>query len=165
MASLDDFQPMTTHRIQLLKLAQEVLFHEYIDKKAQLHNQWSADADVAWRTRGVRLPYPSFPPYPDNSMIITKAMEMERFLNNDFLSTTTSVAPQTKIEQPKVEPVQPVKVEQPVVEEPKVEEPKPENKSIIGNILEENEYFKKEDEDKQLLSDKPSLLPNWFARK
>ena len=139
MASFDDFQPMTTHRIQLLKLAQEVLFHEYIDKKAQMHNQWSADADVAWRTRGVKLPYPSFPPYPDNSMIIAKAMEMEKFLNSGLEKSK-----EQNQETVKIDTQHPVaNIKEPTTKEvqPEVVEVKTERVSVVPEILEKNDYF------------------------
>lgn len=160
MASLEDFQPITGQRLQLLKMAQEILFHEYIDKKAQMHNKWSAEADVAWRTRGVRLPYPTFPPYPDNSMIIEKAMEMEKFLNKDVLNTS---APSTT-ETPQVTEPQQNKVEQPVVERPKAEEVKTERASIVPEILEKNDYFTDVGNTEPTQSNQ-SLFSGFFSRK
>ena len=160
MSLISAFSPMTKEKLEILRMAKEILFNEYVDKKAQLHNQWLADSDVAWRTRRMRLPYPVFPPYPDNEMIIARALQLERFLNSQ---PDTEEKPIAAKEPVKVEEVQPVeKVVEPVVEEAHKEE-KP--SSIVPAILEENQYFKKEDEPKELLSDKPSLLPNWFARK
>ena len=156
MTLLSSLSPMTKERLELLRMAKEMLFNEYVDKKAQLHNKWAAEADLAWRTRGVRIPYPVFPPYPDNEMVIAKAIQLERFLNSQPKDTPTVTA--KPVEEPKVETIEPVEVKQ----EP-VKEDKP--ISIVPTILEENQYFKNEETDKELLNDKPSLLPNWFARK
>lgn len=137
MASIDDLQPLTSQRLQLLKMAQEMLFHEYIDKKAQLHNQWSAESDVAWRTRGVRLPYPTFPPYPTQGEIVAKALELDRFLSAG--SAKIKEHQEQKVDDKKPEtgikesPIQVVEVT-PV-------EVKTDRDSIVPEILQKNDYF------------------------
>jgi hypothetical protein len=191
----DYFQSITTHRLQLLKKAKDMLLTEYTEKKAQMHDKWSSDADVVWKTRGMTLAYPSFPPYPDNSMIVQKAMELEKSLVKDTepvpdiqpipekaivviepeIEKPIVVEQQPKIEQtiiikelifvmeqPKEEYIiidQPI--EQPVIEEVAVkaitEEPKEKHRSIIHELLKKNEHFKVEGEEKELLSDMPSL--------
>jgi hypothetical protein len=138
MALFDDTQPLTGQRLQLLKMAHEILFNEYIDKKAQLHNQWSAESEIAWR-RGIRVPYPSFPPYPNHEEIMRKAIELDRFLN----------AGSPKLEENqktvKTDTQQPVEnIKEPIIikeVEPEVVEVKAERASIVPEILEKNDYF------------------------
>lgn len=155
MSLLSNLTPMTKERLELLRMAKDMLFNEYIDRKAQLHNKWLAEADVAWKTRRVRIPYPAFPPYPDNDMIIAKVIQLERFLVS-----------QGKEEKPAEVKQEEVKLVVETVEAKPVEEVKEEKiSSIVPTILEENAYFKQEEDSKEILADKPSLLPNWFARK
>jgi hypothetical protein len=156
MSLISAFSPMTKERLEILRMAKEILFNEYIDKKAQLHNQWLADSETAWRTRRMRLPYPIFPAFPDNEMIIARAIQLEKYLNTSH-----------KSEEPPVKTVEPARVEEvPVKEVPvkevEIVEPVKEEKrnSIVPVLLEKNDYFNKKEEAKELLVDKPSILPN-----
>jgi hypothetical protein len=160
MSLLSNLTPMTKERLELLRMAKEMLFNEYIDRKAQLHNTWLTEADVAWKTRRVRIPYPAFPPYPDNEIIIAKAIQLERFLSSQEKEETPVENKQPEV-QVQVETVEPKIIETKTVEEVKEEKVS----SIVPTILEENAYFKNGEDSKEILADKPSLLPNWFARK
>jgi hypothetical protein len=90
-----------TAKLELLRMARELVLNEYIDRRAQDHNKWLADADVAWRTNGIKLPYPSFPIYPTEEEIITRAVSL-----HDFLSKSKPV-----VETPIVTEVAPVEIE------------------------------------------------------
>lgn len=68
------------HKFELLKMARELLNEEYINRRAEDHNKWVAECDVAWKTRGVKLPYPPFAPYPTEAEIIAKATSLYSFL-------------------------------------------------------------------------------------
>jgi len=150
-----DIQAIAGQRLSLLRMAKEILLNEHAEKKAEIHNRWSAEAAIAWRTRGMVVPYPIFPPYPDNSMIVYKAIELAKSLNNNVTPEVPLVR-----EEPIIEPIiqEPVTTES-ITEETVVEEPKENLKSIIFDLLEKNENFKNEEETKELLSDIPSLLP------
>ncbi len=76
---MSDVIPNT--RLELLRMARELVINEYIDKRAQDHNAWLAQSDVAWKTKGVKLPYPAFPPYPTEAYIIARANALEQYLN------------------------------------------------------------------------------------
>lgn len=74
---------------EILKMAREIAHNEYSDVRAQLHNKWLADSDIEWRTKGIKLPYPSFPPYPSEQEILKRAKKILDFLNGDYEITTT----------------------------------------------------------------------------
>ena len=78
MENLDDAK----YKLELLRMARELLNEEYINKRAEDHNKWVADADVAWKTQGIKLPYPPFAPYPKESEIVAKALTLYNFLKS-----------------------------------------------------------------------------------
>lgn len=61
-------------------MARQMLNEEYINRRAEDHNKWLAEADVAWRTKGVKLPYPPFAPYPTEEQILQRAQELLKFV-------------------------------------------------------------------------------------
>jgi hypothetical protein len=71
------------HKLELIKMARELLNEEYINRRAQDHNKWLAECDVAWRTKGIKLPYPPFAPYPTEAEIIAKASSLYNFVAGD----------------------------------------------------------------------------------
>lgn len=79
----------TKHKFELLKMARELLNEEYINRRAQDHNKWIAECDVAWKTRGIKLPYPPFAPYPTEAEIIAKASSLYTFLKEDETANVT----------------------------------------------------------------------------
>jgi hypothetical protein len=83
----------TKHKFELLKMARELLNEEYINRRAQDHNKWIAECDVAWKTRGVKLPYPPFAPYPTEAEIIAKATSLYSFLSAEEPPTEAPVIP------------------------------------------------------------------------
>lgn len=68
------------YRLEILKMARELLNEEYINKRAEDHNKWLAECDVAWKTRGIKLPYPPFAPYPSEAEILAKAASLYNFV-------------------------------------------------------------------------------------
>ena len=77
MANIDD----TNQKLELLRMARQLLNEEYINRRAEDHNQWLADCDDLWRTKRMKLPYPPFAPYPSESDIVTKAAALYAFIN------------------------------------------------------------------------------------
>lgn len=61
-------------------MARQMLNEEYINRRAEDHNKWLAEADVAWRTKGIKLPYPPFAPYPSEEQILQRAQELLKFV-------------------------------------------------------------------------------------
>lgn len=80
------------HRIELLKMARELLNEEYINRRAEDHNRWLAECDVAWKTRGVKLPYPPFAPYPSEAEIVAKASSLFNFVKPSDAETASDAA-------------------------------------------------------------------------
>jgi len=71
----------TKQRLELLKMARVLLNEEYINRRAEDHNKWLADCDVAWREQRIKLPYPPFAPYPSEEQIVSKALTLYEFIN------------------------------------------------------------------------------------
>lgn len=83
MPQLDD----TKHRLELLKIARELLNEEYINRRAQDHNKWLAESDVVWKTTRTKLPYPPFAAYPTDEEIVSKATRLYSFVNSGASAT------------------------------------------------------------------------------
>jgi hypothetical protein len=64
-------------------MARTLLNEEYINKRAEDHNKWLADADLVWKTRRERLPYPPFAPYPTEAQILERAEQLLKFVVDD----------------------------------------------------------------------------------
>jgi hypothetical protein len=79
MANMDN----TNQKLELLKMARQLLNEEYINRRAEDHNAWLANCDEAWRTRRIKLPYPPFAPYPTEEQIVAKALTLYTFVNPD----------------------------------------------------------------------------------
>jgi len=77
-------------RLELLKMAKEMLVEDYYTKKEQITNNWSTQVDAA-KQSGATLPvHPEMPAYPTESEIIKKAAEL-----NGFVSQTPTVETKT----------------------------------------------------------------------
>jgi hypothetical protein len=75
-------------KLTILKMASEMLLNEYIDKKSHNHNQWLVQNDVMWRSTGVRMPYPPFPPYPTQEDVLAKANSLYKCFFLDDVNPT-----------------------------------------------------------------------------
>jgi hypothetical protein len=68
-------------RLELLKMAKEMLVEDYYTKKEQITNSWSTAVDSAKQT-GAPLPeHPAMPAYPSESEIIAKATTLNSFVS------------------------------------------------------------------------------------
>ena len=56
----------------LISLARQQVFEEYITKRQQIFEQWLKDADVAWKEKKINLPYPEFNAYPNDEDIYNR---------------------------------------------------------------------------------------------
>lgn len=81
-------------KIDLIKLAREQLVGEFIGQRARDHIQWVKDAEATWKTTGTWLPYPSMPIYPSDSEILARAMELEKYINNESQTPQPTPAPE-----------------------------------------------------------------------
>lgn len=88
----------TKQRLELLKMARTLLNEEYINRRAEDHNKWLAECDESWRTRRIKLPYPSFAPYPSEAEIVAKALTLYGFVNPDHNKVADDTVPLSKKE-------------------------------------------------------------------
>lgn len=126
------------HRFEALKMARELLNEEYINRRAEDHNKWIAECDVAWKTKGIKLPYPAFAPYPSEAEILARASTLYSFISSKALESTEPSTPDvspwvTHLSSPLLAPAPQLEVEEtpslntePVVEISAVQEPEPE---------------------------------------
>lgn len=68
--------------LELLRLAKELAYADYNNRRANIHNQWVVDNDRMQRTHKVNVPYPSIPQYPTEDEIISRAKKLIDFLNH-----------------------------------------------------------------------------------
>ena len=121
-------------KLEILRMAREIVNNEYIDKRAQDHNKWLADSEKL-ATRGIKVPYPDIPPYPDESIVIAKAKSLLSFVGVENAEDVHPF-PVKKVEervevkkQPEPQKVQVEKVEVEEVQEQKSSEQKPQPRS------------------------------------
>jgi hypothetical protein len=125
--------------LEILRMAKDIVINEHTDRRAQLHNAWLVESDRLWRTKKLKLAYPTIPPYPTEVDIVIRAQSLFAFLNT--AETTT---------QPVVEELPPVVEElPPVVEElPRAPVPPPEpipsdtNGRILPGVLKKLEEMR-----------------------
>ena len=69
-------------RLELLKMAKEMLTEDYYGRREQISNNWHAQLDIA-KINGVGMPeHPGFPAYPSEAEIIAKAQTLNGFVSN-----------------------------------------------------------------------------------
>ena len=69
-------------RLDLLKLAKDILEQEYFAKREVAHNNWQVSSENA-RLAGTAIPtQPDYPPYPSETEIINKATSLNGFVSN-----------------------------------------------------------------------------------
>ena len=84
-------------RLELLRMAKEMVINEHIDRRAELHNKWVSESESVWSLRRQRLPYPSIPPYPTEQDILARAKSLLDFIDSQKTSET-SIEPEPKIQ-------------------------------------------------------------------
>lgn len=57
---------------ELLSLARQQVFNEYIELRTKDLDKWMLDSDIAWKRERIKLPYPSFPVYPTEEQILER---------------------------------------------------------------------------------------------
>jgi proteasome lid subunit RPN8/RPN11 len=69
-------------RLELLKMAKDMLSDEYYGKREQISNDWSTKVDSAKINGGTIPDHPGFPAYPSEAEIIAKAQVLNGFVSN-----------------------------------------------------------------------------------
>ena len=79
-------------RLELLKMAKEMMTEEYYGKRELANNSWQTDVESA-RLRDAELPkHPGFPEYPSEAQIIEKAQQLNQFVSQQPLPTTKTIS-------------------------------------------------------------------------
>ena len=77
-------------RLELLKMAKELLLEDYTSNKERLINEWHVKVESA-KLNGQTIPdHPDFPTYPSETDIITKAQALNGFVSNITAEKTQS---------------------------------------------------------------------------
>ena len=77
-------------RLQLLQMSKDLLLEEYRSNKDRLTNEWNVKVESA-KLNGQAIPeHPSFPTYPTEIDIITKAATLNGFVSNITAGKTQS---------------------------------------------------------------------------
>jgi proteasome lid subunit RPN8/RPN11 len=77
-------------RLELLKMAKDMLSEEYYAKREQVSNDWSIKVEVAKLNGGTVPDHPGFPPYPSETDIIAKAQTLNGFVSQIPQDTKTT---------------------------------------------------------------------------
>jgi hypothetical protein len=76
-------------RLELLKMAKDMLSDDYYGKRESISNQYASQCEYA-KLNGQPVPdHPGFPPFPNESEIVTKANALNGFVSNIPLETKT----------------------------------------------------------------------------
>ena len=67
--------------LELIKIAKELAYNDYNNRKAELHNRWLAESDAAWRMHKLKVAYPTIPEFPDEDEILNRARKLIEFLD------------------------------------------------------------------------------------
>ena len=77
-------------RLELLKMAKELLLEDYNSSKERLINEWQVKVESA-KLNGQSIPdHPAFPTYPTENEIINKAQALNGFVSNITAEKTQS---------------------------------------------------------------------------
>ena len=128
------------HRFELIKIAREILNEEYLNKRAEDHNKWLAENDLAKLHKRLRVPYPPFVQFPTEDIILEKARALYAFVYDEKEDDVIKSFPA------------PVQVDEKVVEEA-VEE-------IVEEVIEEIPPLMSDDSKHE----SHGFLPGWIRR-
>ena len=78
-------------RLELLKMAKDMLSEEYYGKREVISNDWSTKVEVAKHAGQPAPDHPGFPAYPLETDIIAKAQVLNGFVSNIPLETKISI--------------------------------------------------------------------------
>ena len=69
-------------RLELLKMAKDMLADDYFGKREQVSNDWQTKVESAKLNGGTIPDHPGFPAYPSENDIIAKAQVLNGFVSN-----------------------------------------------------------------------------------
>jgi hypothetical protein len=68
-------------RLELLKMAKDMLEQEYHGKREKIQNEWNVQVDSARHSGTVTPVFPELPAFPTEAEIIKKATELNGFVS------------------------------------------------------------------------------------
>jgi hypothetical protein len=75
-------------RLELLKMAKDMLSDDYYGKRESISNQYASQCEYA-KLNGQPVPdHPGFPPFPSESEIIVKANALNGFVSQQIPNST-----------------------------------------------------------------------------
>ena len=93
-------------RMEMLKLARHLLNDEFLKQRASAYTQWTTDSDHAWKTQGVKLPFPPVPAMPSEADVVARALQLYNHVNAQAApAAAAEPAPAVSTPQPAVAPV------------------------------------------------------------
>jgi hypothetical protein len=90
-------------RLELLKLARHLINDEYLKQRADAYTKWTTDSDHAWKTQGVKLPFPPVPAMPSEADVVARALQLYNHVNNTLPPAEVSDIEISNQEEPVVE--------------------------------------------------------------
>ena len=76
-------------RLELLKMAKDMLTDSYFSEKDRISADWSVRVDTA-KLNGQLIPdHPPYPPYPSETDVVNKAQMLNGFVSNIPTETKT----------------------------------------------------------------------------
>jgi len=70
-------------RLELLKMAREILTEDYYGKREFIVMDWQERVATCRQTGAAPPPCPQFPPFPSETDIISKAKQLNQFVSNN----------------------------------------------------------------------------------
>jgi hypothetical protein len=77
MSNLNPFEL----RLELLKMAKDMLVEEYYGKKEQVSNDWQVRVESARHAGAVPPEHPTMPTYPTEADVVAKATQLNSFVS------------------------------------------------------------------------------------
>jgi hypothetical protein len=68
-------------RLELLKMAKDMLVEEYYGKKEQLQQDWQVKVDNARHNGAIPPEHPTMPAYPTEADVVAKATQLNGFVS------------------------------------------------------------------------------------
>ena len=68
-------------RLELLKMAKDMLVEEYYGKKEQVTQDWQVKVDNARHNGSAPPEHPTMPPYPTEADVVAKASQLNGFVS------------------------------------------------------------------------------------
>jgi hypothetical protein len=79
-------------RLELLKMAKDMLTEDYFGKREVVSNDWQVKVESAKINGGTVPEHPGFPAYPNETEIIAKASALNGFVSNIPLDTAKTIS-------------------------------------------------------------------------